>query len=1054
MLRSHRTPPRVHHIALRARLTRALLPLTWLAVAGVATGQEIHSANGGGSWSAPTSWNRVGVGPATPQPGDAVVITVGSPITLDTAPPLDLASLQIHDVFTVADTQSYHLQVARVDVGGPGYGAGVLGGPGELRVGSASSPFVHGFDLELTDHFGSSAYTRPITRQENMSLVVHANSTIELHGRKVSPDGVLVTSWSQLGANLLAGAANMSLATAADPGWHAGDRVVIASTDFAMERAEVVTVATSAVNGAVTLQGGGASNYHHGSVEFGVDERAEVGLLSHNIRVYSQEVAEPEDLPPGDNGRQNVRAGHVMCMGPGVRAVFERVEFHHLGWRGARGRYPVHFHMLGNNHQGIAVRGCSVHSCFNRAIVVHGTDGCDLEDNVVYDTYGHAVHLEDRSEVGNKLHRNLVLSTKKAPLPLKVAGVPAVDEHGEIWHVTQQPFQCKHDSNVASFWIGNTDNSVVDNHAAGSESYGFWYDVSTNNPDPCVKGFGEFAALYVGAPGREFRGNVGHSNGFSGFFSDPTRWMPFDPALTVPLQAHSLYEDFTAYKNRRAGVWNRGQGAHVWRNVRVADNQLGVYFGSEGGTLDGATNMSPWGSPLNMPALAKVFDDVWLGAPVYSLQLLEDSIVVGDSNNPGSVFPDPNWPQREQQGVALYDGLIYIKDTDFFRFQTLTVPAHPVTGQYLRMSVPICTHTLISNPVAAEIAYTIDPRNAVENCTFDASCDYDVLFQNPRAPGVAALRDIKDNQITVRLYLPVDAPGSAPLLGAPGLPTQTPTYFGNALESAMILDVDGCLRGSFPGAYHVHESPLLRPLNHAAVDEQIARQVATGLGNTGAPDFFGDWSRPLVFGGPDTPEHQAIAQLEWTVPEDDWNDLSGCYYAELRSLLRGEQRRVYDELGAVIRWWPGATHPPDDKSFNANILLTQHGSAEEWYEVTYPPTATIPDAFHVRLQFGPALSPSSLHTAVFKVLYPAPGPGQSISIRAGHSHVLPGGVSWDNEVAPSLATFSAGKGFWFHDGTHLYLRAFLSDLRPVVGNGPLRSEVFGGRELFLEVSTQ
>lgn len=31
------------------------------------------------------------------------------------------------------------------------------------------------------------------------------------------------------------------------------------------------------------------------------------------------------------------------------------------------------------------------------------------------------------------------------------------------------------DTSVASFWITNPTNDVVDNHAAGSDFYGIWY---------------------------------------------------------------------------------------------------------------------------------------------------------------------------------------------------------------------------------------------------------------------------------------------------------------------------------------------------------------------------------------------------------------------------------------------------------------------------------------------------------------------------------------------------------------------------------------------------
>ena len=74
-------------------------------------------------------------------------------------------------------------------------------------------------------------------------------------------------------------------------GWKAGDTVIIASTDFNFEQAERFTIAS--VNGnSVTIEGD--LNYlHFGEIYEGLDMRAEVGMLTRNIKArFKQPSAE------------------------------------------------------------------------------------------------------------------------------------------------------------------------------------------------------------------------------------------------------------------------------------------------------------------------------------------------------------------------------------------------------------------------------------------------------------------------------------------------------------------------------------------------------------------------------------------------------------------------------------------------------------------------------------------------------------------------------------------------------------------------------------------
>jgi cell migration-inducing and hyaluronan-binding protein len=367
--------------------------------------------------------------------------------------------------------------------------------------------------------------------------------TLDLHGEP--RDG-----WTRLAATAPAGATQLVLVGA--PAWRAGDRLVVASTDFDPNRAEVVTVVSR--SGSVITIDAPLRWSHYGELQTiagrTIDERAEVGLLTRNIVIQGDSASSAAGF-----------GGHIMGMGGTMRV--EGVELHFMGQKGLMARYPMHWHLMGPV-DGQYFIGSSVWKSFNRCVTVHGTDNARVEGNVCHDHLGHGYFLEDGGETGNTIAGNLGLGTR----------VTAVGE-GVL----------ASDTRAATFWITNPDNTIRGNAAAGSEGFGFWYalpasptGLSTGSP-----------LLPRSTPLREFSGNVAHSNRRAGLnvddgplpdgTTDVTTYAPRTNPADAATAVVADFTDFTAYKHGGRAVWLRGQSLRL-SNAVLADNATGATFAS------------------------------------------------------------------------------------------------------------------------------------------------------------------------------------------------------------------------------------------------------------------------------------------------------------------------------------------------------------------------------------------------------------------------------------------------------------------------------------------
>lgn len=372
-------------------------------------------------WSDASTWS----GGVVPGPDDDVVIPAGAVVLLDTDAHTKTLNIQgeLH-----CDDTDITLDANDVSV------------TGRLVCGSPFARYVDTFVLTLRgDDQGAGGM------HGHKFLAAMAPGVIELHGEKRR-------SWTQLAATANVGATGIALA---DPvNWRAGDEIVIAPTLDDPAQGEVATIVSVSPDGlALTFQPplsyrhyGERSNWTNGVSSWTLDERAEVGLLTRNIRIQ------------GDvSSTSTAYGGHMMTMaGASIRA--SGIELYRMGQQSLLRRYPFHWH-LARDVPGQYIESSSIHESYNRCITIHGTNHARVADNVCYNFIGHGYFLEDGIEQHNVLDGNLAILARRGNL---------LESDSRIGTASNGP---------AAFWISNPTNTLTGNVAAGSEGSGFWYRV-------------------------------------------------------------------------------------------------------------------------------------------------------------------------------------------------------------------------------------------------------------------------------------------------------------------------------------------------------------------------------------------------------------------------------------------------------------------------------------------------------------------------------------------------------------------------------------------------
>ncbi len=468
---------------------------------------NLRTARASGLWSARATWGGV-----LPKANDSVAIPAGLRVILNVNPP-PLNSLTVKGTLRVAPINT-NLSINWMMV------------HGLFEVGTQSAPFKNRMTITLR---GSN----PAVNKLCGTMEMGAKFINAMRGGRIVMHTPRGTSWTHLNQNVVPGTRQIRVAAAL--GWRAGDSIVIAPQVAIIGQTER-RIVTKVQGKLLTLDR--PLNYHHSGTRPVIsgktlDMRSEVARLTRPIVIQ------------GDTASNALQfGGHVMIM-EGGSAQIDGVQFVRMGQRNLPGRYPFHWHLVGSA-AGQYLRNCAIDGSFQRGIVVHGTSNAVVAGNVVYDTTGHNISVEDPASQNNLFTGNLALENRKA-----------VFTKGEL--------AGQGDEQPANFWIRSARNTFTYNVAAASTAHGFWYDSITDG-------------------GTVFYGNTAHSS-YSLSDVDFVR----DSGLFVVNVGEQILEfsDSLFYQNG-TGIWPSEMGGSIYRNMVFADHWNGTAVVMD---TSGATNV-------------------------------------------------------------------------------------------------------------------------------------------------------------------------------------------------------------------------------------------------------------------------------------------------------------------------------------------------------------------------------------------------------------------------------------------------------------------------------
>lgn len=342
---------------------------------------------------------------------------------------------------------------------------------GVLQAGSESCRIETPITITLHNPRPIDAVTnpRPVTYKG-----IAVSGTLQFHGKQY------FRTWTRLAKTVNAGDSVLMLQHAVN--WEPGQQIVLVTTAVKDSREwhqnEVLII--QAVHpepppgvGAVVYLTTNVAYTHLATSAY----QGEVGLLSRKIVVQgAADDSEPTDPDPLNCiDKRNIYGtfaqpcgntdltgfGAHIVMYNGGRGFVEGVELYRVGQTNVLGRYPMHFHVLGECPE-CYFRQSSIHRSYYRCISVHGTNSSLVSENVGYDITGFCYYLEDGVEENNTISFNLAAHIRNIgpDVPFGIGTTTGI--YQQTPNLTNPA-----DTTASGYYITNVHNNIIGNAASG-----------------------------------------------------------------------------------------------------------------------------------------------------------------------------------------------------------------------------------------------------------------------------------------------------------------------------------------------------------------------------------------------------------------------------------------------------------------------------------------------------------------------------------------------------------------------------------------------------------
>jgi hypothetical protein len=383
-----------------------------------------------------------------------------------------------------------------------------------MELGTADFPYTSRLTITMSSTIDSPYI--PIYGNKCIGL---RHGILDMHGVAKTPTWTVMESTVEVGAT--------EIQIQGEINWAVGDEISIASTSYVGREGErrTITEIDKTDPTKPILRFAEPLEYRHYAEDYQVGTevefitmRAEVGVLSRNV-VYRGDPIDSYETQYGAT---------IFMHSPGDDSLIFRasdIEFRNVGQAFKLGRYALHMHMIGAVHKSY-IKNNAVNQSNNRAVAIHGTRYLRIINNHSFEAKGHNIFIEDAVETHNIITGNLITKVIRSLSLLNVDQTPA------------------------GSWITNPFNNYRDNHVAGSDRYGYWFDLQ-------VHGMGQNADTTV-CPENEkvgqFVGNHAHSTGRYGlrlFHQMIPRKFPCKPVVKdmKVVYENSLIEDESLHKD-------------------------------------------------------------------------------------------------------------------------------------------------------------------------------------------------------------------------------------------------------------------------------------------------------------------------------------------------------------------------------------------------------------------------------------------------------------------------------------------------------------------------